>query len=64
MEINIKDLSIEEKIGQMIIVGLDTKEPYARLEELVVKHKVGGILLYKKNYKTYEEMVKLINHIK
>ena len=64
MEINIKNLSIEEKIGQMIIVGLDTKEPYARLEELVVKHKVGGILLYKKNYKTYEEMVKLINHIK
>ena len=64
MGINIKDLSIEEKIGQMIIVGLDTTEPYARLEELIIKHKVGGILLYKKNYKTYEEMVKLINHIK
>ena len=64
METNIKDLSIEEKIGQMIIVGLDTTEPYARLKKLVTEHKVGGILLYRKNYKTYEEMIKLINHIK
>lgn len=59
-----EDLSLEEKIGQMLMVGMDIDHPAECIEDLIIKHKIGGVLLYKKNYKSYEEMVELIQYIK
>jgi len=61
---NLKDLSIEEKIGQMFIVGIDGKEVNEKIKKLIMKYKVGGFILYKKNYKTYDEMIRMINTLK
>lgn len=60
----VEDLSLEEKIGQMLMVGMDIDHPAECIEDLLIQHKIGGVLLYKKNYKTYEEMVELIQYIK
>lgn len=59
-----EDLTIDEKIGQMIMVGMDVPNVIDKIDDLILKYKVGGILLYKKNYKNYEELVELINYIK
>lgn len=65
MKYNIQELSLEEKIGQMIIIGLNTETAVKNLEEIINKYKVGGVLLYKKNYhQNYEEMIELVNKIK
>lgn len=64
MKYNIYELSLEEKIGQMIIIGLNTDTAIKKLDEIITKYKIGGVLLYRKNYKNYEEMIKLINRIK
>ncbi len=65
MKYDIKTLSLEEKIGQMIIVGLNTETSVKNLEEIIGKYKVGGVLLYKRNYQdNYENMVKLVNRIR
>ena len=64
MRYNIEDLTMEEKIGQKIIVGLDGKEALTHLKDIIQKYKVGGVLIYRKNYKDYNEMVELINKIK
>ena len=65
MKYNIKELSLEEKIGQMIIIGLNTETSIKNLEEIIEKYKVGGVLLYKRNYhQNYEEMIELVNKIK
>ena len=64
MKEKIKELSIEEKIGQMLMIGLDIANPKDKIEEIITKYKIGGVLLYKKNYKTYEELIDLINYIK
>lgn len=63
-KMRISELSLEEKIGQRFFVGLDVKQPTKIIEELIVNQKVGGILLYKKNYQSIEEMVDLINECK
>lgn len=56
MKYNIHELSLEEKIGQMIIIGLNTETAVKNLEEIIEKYKVGGVLLYKRNYhQNYEE---------
>lgn len=60
----IQQLTLEEKIGQQLFIGLDVNHPKEIIKELIVKQKVGGILLYKKNYRSLEEMVELINECK
>ena len=64
MNLKIEDLSLEEKIGQMIIVGIDGNKITERTKKIILKYKIGGIILYKKNFKSYEEMAKLIKDLK
>lgn len=44
----IKELSIEEKIGQMIIVGMETNYITDRIKTMIKKYKIGGIILTEK----------------
>ena len=61
---DIKELSLEEKTGQMIIIGIDTNYITDRIKTMITKYKIGGIILYRKNFSTYEEMLKLIQNLK
>ena len=58
MELN--ELSIQEKIGQMIIIGMDSNYITDRIKTMITKYKIGGIILYRKNFNTYQDMIKLI----
>ena len=59
----IEELTLEEKVGQLFMVGLqENKEK--KIKELIEKQKIGGVIVYRKNYTNYEEMIKLINSIK
>ena len=60
---NIKDLSLEEKIGQLFIIGLEEKTD-EQIKNLIQENKIGGIILYKENYSTYKEMLSYVNKIK
>lgn len=61
---NLEELSIREKIGQMIMIGLDTNYITERITKMISDYKIGGIILYRKNFNTYDQMIKLINDIK
>ena len=60
---DIKELSLEEKIGQIFIVGLEDKKQ-EEVNKIIKKLKIGGVIIYKKNYNNYEKMLDLINNIK
>jgi len=62
METN--ELSIQEKIGQMIIIGMDTNYITDRIKTMITKYKIGGIILYRKNFDTYDKMLELIQQLK
>ena len=38
MEINIEELSLEEKIGQMLIIGMDTNYITDRIKNMIQKY--------------------------
>lgn len=59
-----KELTIEEKVGQMIIIGMDTNYITDRIKTMITKYKIGGIILYRKNFATYQDMLKLIQDLK
>lgn len=61
-EMKIEELSLEEKIGQLFIIGLEEK--IDGLEEMIKQYKIGGVILYKRNYHSYVEMVNLVKKIK
>ena len=44
----IATLTLEEKIGQLIFAGYQPGDP-AHLSELILEHKVGGIILFRRN---------------
>ena len=57
------NLTIEEKIGQMLMFGTNSSniEPICNL---IKNYKIGGVILYKKNYSSYTEMLKVIKKLK
>lgn len=59
----IENLSLEEKVGQLFMVGLEEKTT-EDIANLIQKNKIGGVVLYRKNYHTYEEMLAYVNNIK
>jgi len=64
MKYNINDLTLKEKLGQMIILGLDISRIDNKVINLIKEYKIGGVVLYKKNYQDIPSMIKLINQIK
>ena len=62
MELN--ELSIQEKIGQMLIIGMDSNYITDRIKTMITKYKIGGIILYRKNFNSYEKMLELIQQLK
>lgn len=62
--VNVNDLSLEEKLGQMMMVGFEGNKINDRIKDLVLKYKVGGFILYKKNFDSYEQMLQIIKELK
>ncbi|NQX69367.1 beta-N-acetylhexosaminidase [Paenibacillus alba] len=60
----IKTMSLEEKIGQMIIAGIDGYSVNAATRELLIDRHVGGIILYKPNVQNTNQLVELVNGLK
>lgn len=60
----VEELSLIEKIGQLFLIGLEENKITNATKEMILKYKIGGFILYKKNYKNYHEMLKIINELK
>ena len=57
------NLSLEEKVSQKFILGINSNN----IDDIVYfikEYKIGGVILYKKNYKTYQDMLDVIKKLK
>ncbi|MDU0203616.1 MULTISPECIES: beta-N-acetylhexosaminidase [Paenibacillus] len=57
-------LSLDEKLGQMILAGIDGYSVNANTQALISTYHVGGIILYKPNVKDSSQLVSLVNELK
>lgn len=64
MKYNIKNLTLKEKLGQLIILGLDVSNIDDKIFNLIKEYHIGGVVLYKKNYQDTTTMINLINKLK
>ena len=60
---NTVELSLKEKIGQRFIFGVNDSNVDC-IETLIKKHYIGGVILYKRNYRDYNDMIKVIKRFK
>ena len=51
-------MTLKEKIAQMLIITPDEKNFETSIKEMIEKYQIGGVVLYSKNYNSYQEMIK------
>ena len=59
----IKKLSTEEMTGQRFIFGVNNHN-VSDIIRLIKDYHIGGVILYKQNYQTYDEMLQVIKKMK
>jgi len=64
VQAQIKTMSLEEKVGQLVMVGINGYENDANSIQLIKNHHVGGFVLLKQNVKDTKQMLALINSLK
>lgn len=62
--VSLSDLSLEEKVGQMIFAGIKGTTITNETKKIISTHQVGGIILFKDNLKNADQSVSLLNSIK
>ncbi|WIV13344.1 beta-N-acetylhexosaminidase [Proteiniborus sp. MB09-C3] len=60
----IKEMSIEEKIGQMVVVGLEGYTLDDNSRKMIEEYKVGGIIIFGKNVESSSQLLSLVNSLK
>ncbi|HOV27675.1 MAG TPA: beta-N-acetylhexosaminidase [Pseudobacteroides sp.] len=60
----LNEMTLDEKIGQLVIVGFEGETIDSNTKELIEKYHVGGVILFKKNIKSVSQTAVLINSIK
>lgn len=60
----IRKMTINQKIGQMVIVGLEGETTDPKVEELINSYQVGGFILFKRNISSASQTVELLNNLK
>ncbi|WP_425313275.1 beta-N-acetylhexosaminidase [Paenibacillus mangrovi] len=60
----LNNLSTEEKIGQLVLVGMDGTTSSEATKELIRKYHVGGFIFYKNNIESTKQALELFNDLK
>lgn len=57
-------MSLDEKIGQMLIVGIEGYDLNDNTKSLINNSKVGGVILFSKNVQDTNQLLNLLNSLK
>lgn len=60
----VKNMSLEEKIGQMFFVGISGESVDEMTKHFISDRKIGGIIFFKDNLKSSDQIISLINELK
>lgn len=60
----LEQMNLEDKLGQLMIVGLEGTSMQEDAREMVESHRIGGFILYKNNITSVSQTVKLLNELK
>ncbi len=59
----IEDMSLEEKIGQLIVAGVEGSEPNEQTRRMIVEQHVGGIIFFRNNLADPASIIQFVNQV-
>lgn len=60
----ISNMTLQEKIGQLLIVGFEGSTMNENIEKYIKDYKLGGFIFFSRNIKSIDGSIKLVNDIK
>lgn len=63
VEKKLKEMSIEEKVGQMLMMGFSGKEPDYYIKRMIKLRHIGGVILFSENIDNPRQLVNLNNSL-
>jgi beta-N-acetylhexosaminidase len=63
MSMNIKDMSLDQKIGQMLMIGFHSKKFDNHIKEMLYEHYIGNVILFSRNIGSKDEIIELTEDI-
>ncbi len=60
----IENMTVKEKIGQLVIVGIAQNTADEQISELITDEKVGGIILFKRNFDSFNKLYEINSKLK
>lgn len=64
IQIKLDSMTLDEKIGQLFIVGFDGYEANENIESLIKENHVGGVILFSHNAENAHQLMNLTNALK
>ena len=55
--------SLSEKIGQMMVAGFEGTDLNPQIEDLIVNHHVGGLILFERNFENPGQLTRMISDL-
>ncbi|SEN85420.1 beta-N-acetylhexosaminidase [Mesobacillus persicus] len=59
----IAKMTLEEKIGQLVVVGFPSKQVDSHIQTMIEKYKVGGVILYDRNMESPHQVAQLTRNL-
>lgn len=60
----VDQMTLDEKIGQMVIVGVEGTQPDAHVKSLIQQDHAGGVIFYGDNIQSASQTVQFVNQLK
>jgi len=57
------EMTLKEKIGQMMVVGFSSKQPDDHIKKMIEEYHIGGVIYYDRNMETPEQVALLSNSL-
>lgn len=64
IEALLKRMTVEEKVGQLLIAGIEGTMPGEDARVAIAEYQVGGVILFKRNVETVEQLTALTDGLK
>lgn len=63
IEATLEHMTLEQKLGQVMVIGFDGLEPETGLLEMIKKYHVGGVILFARNVDSPQQVATLTNSL-
>lgn len=59
----LENMTLEEKIGQLMVVGFQSTDPDEHIEKMIKDYHVGGVILFDRNMESPSQVAELTNQL-